>query len=327
MADSQRAPAVTAVEVIQHVDKPAHDSQPRLKAIIFVFTFLLSLLGLASVLSFILLPHDISSIIIQSVAVLMGGLSVAAWWELGKPCWRIVRWKCPLCSCLDLAHPPNPLDLIKLCCFAISSTGPVVIMMGSVAILWISKSYVAAATLTIMLALVASFVVYLDLLAVVQCLSATKRRIFVTEGCPEVESLKSCLSCATRLNLGIFAVVFFLSMMFNIGITIIGLVTLGTVEEVWRCGLAFVPTGLLLFVVPFLATAIALNCIVLLGCLGGFVRCSRYVFLDGVRHDDKSLHNEDHMDNMENGENGESVEAVDDAVQITPPAFAMETLR
>lgn len=249
------------------------------------------------------------------VPTLMGVLivlGVCIWCMMSDQAWKLSLDCCSHCDVMDVASQEDPLDAIKLCCCAISCTGPAVIMGGSIILLWVLKAYAAAAALSCFLMGLIIVVVYLDIRAAIHCVECLRFQCNQVEGWGILALVKYFVALGASLGLWRLLLVVSLSMCFNVGSVVMGWAILGSLETLWSSGFGFIPVGLIIFITPLLAIGLCLNILVLLGCGSTLVRFWRSRWLGKGA-------NLPWVDSVYDVDSDQASFAESEGIQITPP--------
>lgn len=270
--DEDRSPAVTGKE-----PQSIHGASPWL-GVLACFA-LVALGGLVFVFVADIPPWLIKLLVptLMGILILLG---VCVWCILSNRVWKPSFDCCSQCDLMDVAPHEDPLDAVKLCCCAISCTGPAVIMGGSIILLWVLKAYTAAATLSCLLMSLITVVAYLDVKAAIHCLECLRFQCNRAEGCSALILVKSFIALASSLGFWRLLLILSLSTCFNVGSAVMGWVILGSFNALWSSGFGYVPVGLIIFITPLLAIGFCLNIVVLLSCSSALARCLRSMWPD-----------------------------------------------
>lgn len=245
---------------------------------------LTSLLGCGVLLSMSAVPLGVVLMWVPTMMGLVGMLGMYACFSKGCK----LSWKGWWTSCGVSHREDEPFQAVKMLCCALSSTGPVFIMCGSVAMLWCLKLHSAAVALGASSMGLVVVVLVMDILAVVRCAACLGQMCRGDKEGRIVSDLKLCASSAANAEIWQLFLGIGICMGANAGITVAIWVLLGSMDSLWESGLGYVPVGLAIFLVPVITTCLVLNCLMIVSCVGSLWRCIKHSWQPNREDDWKS---------------------------------------
>lgn len=236
---------------------------------------LTSLLGCAVLLSVSVVPTGVVVMWLPTMGGIVGLLGMYTCFSRGCSWSWSWSWKGCWDSCGELDHGDDPFHTVKMFCCAVSLTGPVVIMGGSVVMLWCLELYVAAVALGASSMGLVVVVAAMDLLAVVRCARCLGELCRRNGKSSVGRDVKAFVVSAMNADVGQLFLGVAICMAVNLGVTVAIWVALGSLPSLWESGLGYVPVGLAIFLVPVISLCLVLNCLMISACAGSLWRCKR----------------------------------------------------
>lgn len=182
-------------------------------------------------------------------------------------------WKGRWGSCGDFDQVDDPLPTVKMLCCVMSLTGPVVIMVGSVVMMWCYRMYVAAVAFGASSMGLVVVVAAMDVLAVVRC-ARCLCELCQRNGRSSIgQDVEAIIVSAVNADVGQLFMRIGICMAINLGVTVSIWVTLGS--SLWTFGPRYLTVGLMIFLVPMISLCLVLNCLMISSCAGSLRRCIR----------------------------------------------------